>query len=140
MNKTPSNNAPLEGIRIIEVTHILAGPYCGMLLADLGAEIIKIESPPGDLGRQMGSNYVGEHNVYFSSLNRNKKSVCLDLSTEQGKKHFHALVKTSHALISNLRPVAIKKLGLTYEQLKAHNEKIVCLAITGYGLERALCG
>ena len=134
MNETRLTSAPLDGIRILEVTHMLAGPYCGMLLADLGAEIIKVESPPGDLARQMGSNHVGEHNVYFSSLNRNKKSICLDLASEEGKKRFHALVINSHALISNLRPAAIKKLGLTYEKLKAYNEKIVCLAITGYGL------
>ncbi|PCI67516.1 MAG: carnitine dehydratase [Piscirickettsiaceae bacterium] len=129
------DTAPLEGIRIIEVTHMLAGPYCGMLLADLGAEVIKIETGSGDLGRQMGTRYVGEQNVYFASLNRNKKSICLDLSSDAGQAKLHALVKDSHALICNLRPAAIKKLGLTYQQLKKQNDKIVCLAITGYGLE-----
>ena len=135
MTASEPNSAPLEGIRILEVTHMLAGPYSGMLLADLGAEVIKIETPPGDLGRTMGTRYVGKQNVYFASLNRNKKSICLDLTSEEGQKMLHALIKESHALICNLRPTAIKKLGLTYDHLKQHNENIVCLAITGYGLE-----
>jgi len=127
--------APLEGIRVIEVTHMLAGPYSGMLLADLGAEVIKIETPEGDLARQIGTRYVGEQNIYFASMNRNKKSICLDLASDEGKKTLHALVNESHVLISNLRPAAIKKLGLTYDHLKTHNDNIVCLAITGYGLD-----
>lgn len=135
MSELADDNAPLAGIRIIEITHMLAGPYSGMLLADMGADVIKIETGAGDLGRQMGSRYIGEQSVYFASLNRNKKSICVDLSTDEGQQTLHALVKDSHALICNLRPAAINKLGLTYEYLKQYNDKIVCLAITGYGLE-----
>ncbi|MEW5010896.1 MAG: CoA transferase [Cycloclasticus sp.] len=135
MSELADDNAPLAGIRIIEITHMLAGPYSGMLLADMGADVIKIETGTGDLGRQMGSRYIGEQSVYFASLNRNKKSICVDLSTDEGQQTLHALVKDSHALICNLRPAAINKLGLTYEYLKQYNDKIVCLAITGYGLE-----
>ncbi|MEW5057060.1 MAG: CoA transferase [Cycloclasticus sp.] len=135
MSELADDNAPLAGIRIIEITHMLAGPYSGMLLADMGADVIKIETGTGDLGRQMGSRYIGEQSVYFASLNRNKKSICVDLSTDEGQQTLHALVKDSHALICNLRPAAINKLGLTYEALKQYNDKIVCLAITGYGLE-----
>ncbi|UQG62644.1 CoA transferase (plasmid) [Marinobacter sp. M3C] len=115
---------------------MLAGPYCGMLLADLGAEVIKIEAPGReDIGRQIGPNYIGPHNVYFASLNRNKRSIGLDLMSEAGRQHFHELVSDSHALLTNMRPSAIHKLGLTYDALRVHNEKIVCLALTGFGLE-----
>jgi CoA:oxalate CoA-transferase len=128
-------SGPLSGIRIIEVGHMLAGPYCGLLLADMGAEVIKIEPPEGDIGRKVSPHFIGPHNAYFASLNRNKKSVVLDLASEHGKRELRDLAARSHALITNLRPSAIKKLGLTYEGLKQCNAKIVCVALTGYGLE-----
>ena len=126
---------PLAGIRIIEVGHMLAGPYCGLLLADMGAEVIKIEPPEGDIGRKVSPHFIGQHNAYFASLNRNKRSVVIDLASEQGKRDLRDLAAGSHALITNLRPSAIKKLGLTYESLKHCNTKIVCVALTGYGLD-----
>lgn len=125
---------PLSGVRIIEVGHMLAGPYCGMLLADLGAEIIKIEGPEGDIGRNISPHFVGPHNTYFASLNRNKKSVVLDLGTGTGQTALRHLAKDAQALITNLRPSAIKRLGLTYEALRSVNPRLVCLALTGYGL------
>ncbi len=128
-------SGPLAGIRILEVGHMLAGPYCGLLLADLGAEVIKVEPKDGDIARNIGPHAVGEHNVYFASLNRNKKSVCIDLTTVGGRSDFEALAATSHALITNLRPSAILKLGLTYENLKSVNSRLVCVALTGYGLD-----
>ena len=126
---------PLAGIRVIEVGHMLMGPYCGMLLADLGAEVIKIEPATGDIARTIGPNWVGRHNVYFASLNRNKESVVLDLATEDGQQALGELLKTARALVTNLRPAAIKKLGLTYDRLKRWNPDLVCVALTGYGLE-----
>ncbi len=128
-------SGPLAGIRVIEVGHMLAGPYCGLLLADMGAEIIKIEPPEGDIGRKVSPHFIGKHNAYFASLNRNKKSVVLDLASAQGKAELERIAAGSHALITNLRPSAIKKLGLTYAGLKHCNPKIVCVALTGYGLE-----
>lgn len=129
-------NAPLAGIRIVEVGHMLAGPYCGMMLADLGAEIIKIESPPhGDIGRSISPHDIGDHNAYFASLNRSKKSVMLDLASKEGQADLARIVKSSQALITNLRPSAIRKLGLTYDTLKQHNSALVCVSLTGYGLE-----
>jgi crotonobetainyl-CoA:carnitine CoA-transferase CaiB-like acyl-CoA transferase len=128
-------SGPLAGIRIIEVGHMLAGPYCGLLLADMGAEVIKIEPPEGDIGRKVSPHFIGPHNAYFASLNRNKKSVVIDLASAEGKRELCEIAATSHALITNLRPSAIKKLGLTYEGLKHCNNKIVCVALTGYGLE-----
>ena len=127
-------SGPLSGIRVIEVGHMLAGPYCGLMLADLGAEIIKIEPPEGDIARTVSPHFVGEHNAYFASLNRNKKSVVLDLGSEEGQRRLHKIASGAHALLTNLRPSAIRKLGLTYDQLKSHNPKLVCVALTGYGL------
>lgn len=126
---------PLEGIRIIEVGHMLAGPYCGLLLADLGAEVIKIEPAEGDIARKISPYQVGGYNAYFASLNRNKKSVVLDLACEAGQAALADIAKSAHALVTNLRPSAIKKLGLTYESLKRFNERLVCVALTGYGLD-----
>jgi len=128
---------PLNGIRVLEVGHILAGPFAGMLLADLGADVIKVEPIEGDLSRQVGSHFVDDHNVYFASLNRNKRSVHLDLTTNEGQAQLGALAETAHALLVNLRPSSIRKLGLDYESLRRFNPKIVCVAITGYGLDGA---
>ncbi|BDB62619.1 CaiB/BaiF CoA transferase family protein [Rhodococcus sp. RDE2] len=119
---------PLAGIRILEVGHILAGPYATMLLADLGAEVTKIEPPTGDLSRQVSD-------AYFASLNRGKRSICLDLTTDDGMRRLGELATESHALLVNLKPSAIRKFGLTYDALRRWNEKIVCVAITGYGLD-----
>jgi len=129
-----SQPLPLAGKRVLEICHMLAGPYCGMLLADLGAEVIKIESGEGDIGRSTGPHYVGPQNVYFSSLNRNKHSVRLDLKNAADQDRFAALVATSDALVTNLRPQAIVNLGLTYEALRATNPRLVCVALTGFGL------
>jgi CoA:oxalate CoA-transferase len=119
---------PLAGIRILEVGHMLAGPYATMMLADLGAEVIKIEPPGGDISRQVSDSY-------FASLNRGKRSVCLDLSAEEGRTRLGELVAESHALLVNLKPSAIKRFGLTYEALRGWNERIVCVALTGFGLD-----
>ena len=135
LDSGPHPDRPLEGIRILEVCHMLAGPYCGMLLADLGAEVIKIEPPTGDIARNVGPHTMGPHNVYFASLNRNKRSVCLDLASDEGQEALGRLAGSAHGLVTNLRPSAIKKLGLTYDRMKRWNERIACLALTGYGLD-----
>jgi CoA:oxalate CoA-transferase len=126
---------PLAGIRVLEVGHILAGPFGGMLLADLGADVIKIEPVDGDLSRQVGAPVVDEHNVYFASLNRNKRSVHIDLATPEGQVQLGHLAADAHALLVNMRPSAIRKLGLDYEALRRWNPRIVCVALTGYGLD-----
>lgn len=126
---------PLSSLRILEVGHMLAGPYCGMLLADLGAELIKIEAPDGDLGRTISPHWIGPYNAYFASLNRSKKSVVIDLAGADGQQTLATLCQNADALITNLRPSAIRKLGLTFEALKVHNPKLVCVALTGYGLD-----
>jgi len=132
---TASPTGPLAGIRVLEVGHILAGPFGGMLLADLGADVIKIEPIGGDLSRKVGAHSVDEHNVYFASLNRNKRSMHIDLTTTEGQAELGRLAAAAHALLVNLRPSAIRKLGLDYESLRRFNPKIVCVALTGYGLD-----
>lgn len=119
---------PLAGIRIIEVGVMLAGPYATMLLADLGAEVVKVEPPGGEISRQVGDSY-------FASLNRNKQSICLDLRSAAGRQKLGDLVANSHALLVNMKPSAIRRLGLTYESLRVFNEGIVCVAMTGFGLD-----
>ena len=121
------SGGPLAGIRILEVGVMLAGPYATMMLADLGAEVIKIEPPGGEISRQVSDSY-------FASLNRNKQSVMLDLRSSEGRQQLGELVANSHALLVNMKPSAIKRLGLTYESLKVFNEAIVCVALTGFGL------
>jgi CoA:oxalate CoA-transferase len=125
---------PLAGIRVIEVCHILAGPYCGMLLADLGADVIKVETGSGDIARSTGNHEIDGHNTYFASLNRNKRSVLLDIADPHRRGAFEALISESQVLVTNLRPRAIRKLGLTYEHLRAVNPSLVCVAVTGFGL------
>lgn len=120
-------SAPLAGIRILEVGVMLAGPYATMMLADLGAEVIKIEPPGGEISRQVSDSY-------FASLNRNKQSVLLDLRSPEGRARLGELVADSHALLVNMKPSAIRRLGLTYDSLKQFNERIVCVAMTGFGL------
>jgi crotonobetainyl-CoA:carnitine CoA-transferase CaiB-like acyl-CoA transferase len=107
---------------------MLAGPYATMMLADLGAEVTKIEPPGGDISRRVSDSY-------FASLNRGKRSVCLDLTTNAGRRYLGELATDAHALLANLKPSAIRRLGLTYEHLRRWNERIVCVALTGYGLD-----
>lgn len=119
--------APLAGIRILEVGTMLAGPYATMLLADLGAEVTKIEPPGGEISRRVSDSY-------FASLNRNKRSIRLDLNCEAGQNKLGELAADADALLVNLKPSAIRRLGLTYQALRRFNERIVCVAITGFGL------
>ncbi|GAA4825169.1 CoA transferase [Streptomyces ziwulingensis] len=123
-----SEPGPLAGLRVLEVGHILAGPYATMLLADLGAQVTKLEPPGGDLSRQVSD-------AYFASVNRGKRSVRLDLATPEGQGRLHALVRGADALLVNLKPSAIDRYGLTYQALRPWNERLVCVALTGWGTD-----
>ncbi|MEM6651877.1 MAG: CoA transferase [Pseudomonadota bacterium] len=130
------SDLPLKGIRILSVEQYGAGPYGTMLLADLGAEVIKIEDPArgGDVSRSVGPYGLGEgDSEFFQTFSLGKKSVTLDLKSEAGRKHFEALVKTADAVANNLRGDQPDKLGLTYGALKAINPKIVCAHLSAYG-------
>ena len=127
---------PLAGLRIIAVEHYGAGPYGTGFLADLGADLIKIENRQmgGDMSRGVGPHYLGEgDSLFFQALNRNKRSLCLDLKHPEGKAVLHKLAATSHGLINNLRGDQPAKLGLRYEDLSAHNPALVCGHISAYG-------
>ena len=124
---------PLKGIRVLDLGHVLAMPTCTMQLADLGAEVIKIERPGiGDDSRYFGP-FKNKESAYFISINRNKKSITLDLKKDQGKKIFKDLVKISDVVAENYRPNTMQKLGLGYETLKAINPQIIYASICGFG-------
>ena len=127
---------PLEGIRILSVEQYGAGPYGTMLLADLGAEVIKIEDPSrgGDVSRSVGPYMLGDRDSeFFQTFSLGKKSVTLDLKSETGRQQFETLVKNADAVANNLRGDQPDKLGLTYERLKRINPKIVCAHLSAYG-------
>ncbi|MDR7239254.1 CaiB/BaiF CoA transferase family protein [Neobacillus drentensis] len=124
---------PLENIRVLDFTRVLAGPYCTMLLADMGAEVIKIERPgEGDDTRQFGPFQNGESG-YFVYLNRGKKSMALDLKNPHAIAAIKELVKESDVVIENFRPGVMKKLGLDYESLKELNPSLIYTSISGFG-------
>lgn len=125
----------LEGVKILELSHYIAAPFCGQLLGDMGAEIIKIERPgagKGDAGRENAPFHKGM-SLYYGAYNRNKKTLTLDISKSAGKDIFIQLVKTADIIIQNFRPGVLEKLGLGYEDLKAVNPRIIMTSISGYG-------
>ncbi|MGJ8563003.1 MAG: CaiB/BaiF CoA transferase family protein [Alphaproteobacteria bacterium] len=129
-------NLPLKGIRIIAVEQYGAGPYGTQLLADLGAEVIKIENPltGGDVSRFVSPHLIGDKDSqFFQTFNRNKKSLSLDLKSKEGREAFEALIKTADAVSNNLRGDLPKKLKIDYDALKAINPKIVCAHLSAYG-------
>ena len=124
---------PLKGIRVLDLTRILAGPYATMILRDLGAEVIKIEQPEvGDEARDFGP-FKNDFSLYFMSVNRGKKSVTLNLKSPRGKELFLQLVKGSDILVENFRPGTMEKLGLDYESLKEHHPSLLYAACSGFG-------
>jgi CoA:oxalate CoA-transferase len=128
-----SSNKPLEGIRVLDLTRVLAGPYSTMVLADMGAEVIKVEIPGrGDDSRYFGP-FIGEESAYFMSLNRNKESITLDLKAARGKELFHQLLDKVDILVENYRGGTMEKLGLGYEDLKKSHPRLIYAAISGFG-------
>ncbi|MCZ6506954.1 MAG: CoA transferase [Acidobacteria bacterium] len=128
---------PLVGLRVIDLTQMLAGPYCTMLLADLGADIVKVEPPRGDMTRYSGpfleEDEERAYGGYFGSINRNKRSIVLDLKTEYGKEALRALVKGAAVLVENYRSGVMERLGLSWESLDEINPRLVYAAIRGFG-------
>jgi len=123
----------LLGIRVLDMSRVLAGPFTGMILADMGADVIKLEIPGrGDDSRQFPP-FIGEDSMYYVNLNRGKKSITLNLKTQEGKKIFRELVKQSDVLLENFRPGTMERLGLGYEELKKINPRLIYSAISGFG-------
>ncbi|MCQ2358961.1 MAG: CoA transferase, partial [Phascolarctobacterium sp.] len=128
----------LEGIRVLDMSRLLPGPYCTSILADFGAEVIKIEEPgKGDYSRTFPP-FIGDLSYWFLIVNRNKKSVVIDLKTEEGKQQFLELVKTADVVVESYRPGVLKKLGVDYENASKINPKIVYCSLTGYGTKGPL--
>ncbi len=129
MNKT----LPLDGVKILDLSRLLPGPYCTMLLADMGAEVIKIEEPKkGDYNREWFPKKV-KNSGYFIGVNRNKKSLTLDLKKEKGREIFYNLVKEADVVVESFRPGVVERLKIDFNTLKEINPKIIYLSLTGFG-------
>ncbi len=125
---------PLVGLRILDLTRALAGPFCTMMLGDMGAEVIKVESPEGgDDSRSWAPPFIGQESAYFLSCNRNKRSITLNLRTEKGKKILADLIKVADVLVENFRPGVMMQMGFSYEFIKTINPRLIFCSITGFG-------
>src|SRR3989440_4776344 len=144
MNKHRANNeepqrtvnpkAPLSDVVVVDLSRVFAGPYCTMMLGDMGATVIKVEQPgKGDDTRQFGPPYVAGESAYYLGLNRNKYSITLDFNNPEHKKRLLEIVSSATVLVENFRPGALKRQGLDYESLRAINPGLIYCSISGYG-------
>jgi len=123
----------LTGIKVLDLSRVLAGPYCTMVLGDLGADVIKVEPPEGDETRGWGPPFAGGESAYYLCVNRNKRDIVIDLKTDEGKKILRDLAIQSDVLVENFRPGTLTKFGLDYETLHELNPKLIYCSITGFG-------
>ena len=126
----------LDGVRVVDLSHALAGPYCTMLLGDLGADVLKVEPPGGDQARKWGPPFINGESSYFLSVNRNKRSVVLDLKTPVGLETATALVMTADVIVENFKPGTMDRLGLGAEKLQGLRPELVYASISGFGQNR----
>lgn len=127
----------MRGIRVIDMTSVLSGPFCTWLLSTLGAEVIKVESPFGDLARTTPP-YEHDMSLYFASLNRNKRSLVLDLKTQAGREALHKLLASADVFVENMRPGVRDRLGCSDAELKKINPRLICASISGFGQNGSL--
>ena len=133
-------NGPLDGIRVLDLTRVLAGPYCTMFLGDLGAEVVKVEQPGvGDDTRGWGPPFTGGESAYFLCVNRNKKSVTIDLKSADGTALIRRLAANADVLIENFLPGTMERFGLGAEELRAANPKLIYASLTGFGADGPMC-
>lgn len=124
----------LERIRVLDLSSYLAGPYCSMILGDLGAEVVKVEQPViGDGSRQWGPPFIEGESAYYLSINRNKKSITLNLKSDKGREILHKLASSSDVFIENFRPGTVDRLGVDYSTLKRINPRLIYCSISGFG-------
>src|SRR4030095_3191944 len=122
---------PLDGITVLDLTRVLSGPYCTMMLADMGARVIKIEQPgKGDETRGWGPPFLHGESAYFLSVNRNKESVTLDFKRREGRSILDRLVERADVIVENFRPGSLDRLGLGYETLAARHPRLVYCSIS----------
>ncbi len=124
---------PLQGIRVLDLSRVLAGPYCTMVLGDLGADVIKVEPPEGDETRGWGPPFAEGESAYYLCVNRNKRGIVINLKTDEGKKVLRDLALQSDVLVENFRPGTLEKFGLDFETLHELNPKLIYCSITGFG-------
>lgn len=124
---------PLPTLKVLDFSRVLTGPWASMTLGDLGAEVIKIESPDGDETRAWGPPFIGDFSAYFAHVNRNKKSVVINLKTPEGQNIAHELAKQADVVIENFRTGVAERLGIGYEKLSALNPRLIYCALSGYG-------
>ena len=125
--------SPLSGVTVLDLSRILAGPYCTMVLGDLGAEVLKVEPPNGDDSRGWGPPFVEGESAYFLAVNRNKKSVCINLKRAGGRDLLHRLAGKVDVLVENFRPGTLDRLGFSYETIRSARPEIIYCSISGYG-------
>src|SRR5262245_51489206 len=131
---------PLQGIRVLDLTSTFLGPYCTLQLSDLGADVVKVEPPTGDITRQLGLRRHAGMSHVFTVVNRGKRSVVLDLKTDAGRAALRALVRTADVLVHNLREGAVATLGMSYEEIRAERPDIVYCRATGFGTNGPYAG
>ena len=125
---------PLEGVKVLDLTRVLAGPYCTMMLADMGADVVKIERPgAGDDTRAFGPPFLNGESAYFLSINRNKRSVTLDLKHEKALAILRQLLETADVVVENFRPGTMESFGFAYETVHAFNPRLIFFSISGFG-------
>lgn len=133
-------NGPLDGVRVLDLTRVLAGPYCTMFLGDLGAEVVKVEQPGvGDDTRGWGPPFTGGESAYFLCVNRNKKSVTIDLKFADGAALVRRLAANADVLIENFLPGTMERFGLGEQDLRAANPKLIYASLTGFGADGPMC-
>ncbi|MCY4026598.1 MAG: CoA transferase [Acidobacteria bacterium] len=126
--------SPLDGIRVVDLSRVVSGPYCTMTLADMGADVIKIEEPGrGDESRAFGPPFLGGESPYFLSINRNKRSCTVNLKCDEGRAILERLIAGADVLVQNFRPGAVERLGLGYDVLAARHPRLVYCSISGFG-------
>jgi crotonobetainyl-CoA:carnitine CoA-transferase CaiB-like acyl-CoA transferase len=139
--ESSSGTAPLAGVRVADLSRVLAGPYCTMVLADLGADVVKVERPEGgDETRSWGPPFAGGEAAYYLSVNRNKRSCALDLSQPEGRALALELCARADIVIENFKVGGAERLGVGYEQVRGRNPTVVYCSITGFGSEREPLG
>lgn len=124
---------PLQGIRVLDLSRVLAGPYCTMVLGDLGADVIKVESPEGDETRGWGPPFTAGESAYYLCVNRNKRSIVVDFKTDEGRAILHEVIKQSDVLVENFRPGTLARFSLDFASASAINPNLIYCSITGFG-------
>src|SRR6185503_7764509 len=133
MTESPASELPLRGLKVIDFTRVLAGPLCTMLLGDMGAEVFKIEDPDHGDDTRAWAPFVEGWSTYFLSVNRNKKSVAVDLKSAEGAALVREMVRGADVLVENFRPGTLARLGLGPDEARALNERLIYCSISGYG-------